>query len=151
MRAERAPTSGASMTAREVLDITSRLEELSRIRDFLHVFCETYTGEGFTEEYMAQLELAVNEAATNVMKHAYHGREGQPIQVEAHADPGRVVIVLLHHGDSFTPESVPPPAFDGSRSNGFGVFLIRNCVDEVRYTTDDQGRNAIYMVKSYPV
>ena len=81
------------------------------------------------------------------MKHAYHGRADQRIQLEADAFPGRVSIRLHHLGDSFDPAAVSPPALDGSRESGFGIYLITKSVDEVRYSRDERGRNCIALVK----
>ncbi len=99
------------------------------------------------EDDVAELELAVNEAASNIMKHAYHGRADQRIQLEADAFPGRLSIRLHHLGDSFDPAAVSPPALDGSRESGFGVYLITKSVDDVRYSRDERGRNCIALVK----
>jgi serine/threonine-protein kinase RsbW len=96
---------------------------------------------------IAQLELAVTEAASNVIKHAYNGRDDQWIQLDAEAFAGHVSIRLHHLGDSFDPAEVPPPAFDGSRESGFGIYLITKSVDDVRYFRDERGRNCIALIK----
>ena len=59
------------------------------------------------ESDVAELELAVNEAASNIMKHAYHGRADQRIQLEAEACPGRVSIRLHHLGRLVRPGRRP--------------------------------------------
>lgn len=138
------------MNVEKTLEISSSFNDLPRVRRFLHEFCHTYTGDGFDEDHMAQLELAVNEATANIIEHAYHGEEGHSIQVVAQADDAQVAIELVHTGEAFTPDSVPPPSFDGSRSNGFGVYLIANCMDDVQYLQNEQGKNCIYMIKLYP-
>jgi serine/threonine-protein kinase RsbW len=100
------------------------------------------------EDHVADLVLAVNEAVSNIMKHAYHGRADQRIQLEADMRPGRLSIRLHHLGDPFDPAAaVTPPALDGSRESGFGVYLITKTVDEVRYSRDERGRNCITLVK----
>jgi anti-sigma regulatory factor (Ser/Thr protein kinase) len=138
------------MNPDNVLEISSAVDQLALVRRFLRDFCSKYTAAGFDEDHMAQLELAVNEATANIMKHAYQGQENQIIRLEATAEKGRVMICLLHNGHSFSPETVPPPSFDGSRSGGFGVFLIRECVDEVRYLQTSEGLYCIYLMKIYP-
>jgi anti-sigma regulatory factor (Ser/Thr protein kinase) len=50
-------------------------------------------------------------------------------------------------GATFGPEGVAPPNFDGSRDSGFGLFIIAQSVDEVRYSCDASGRNCVSMVK----
>ena len=99
------------------------------------------------QDGVAELELAVNEAASNIMKHAYHGRTDQWIKLEADMLPGRVSIRLHHLGDSFDPGAVSPPALDASRESGFGIYLITKSVNEVRYSRDERGRNCITLVK----
>ena len=131
------------------LEISSQLTELPRVRQFLRDFCNPLLTQGYREDSLLELELAVNEAATNVIKHAYHGREDQNIRIEAESEADSVVIRIVHRGDSFDPDAVPPPSFDGSRSNGFGVYLIKTCVDLVRYTQDEHGQNDIYLMKHF--
>jgi anti-sigma regulatory factor (Ser/Thr protein kinase) len=59
------------------------------------------------------------------------------------------VVIRLHHiGAPCDPASVPPPAFDGSQESGFGLYLIKQSVDDVRYYRDARGRNCIALVKS---
>jgi anti-sigma regulatory factor (Ser/Thr protein kinase) len=67
------------------------------------------------------------------------------ISVEAFAD--RVWLRLSHTGETFDPKAVGPPAFDGSREGGFGVYIVAHSVDEVRHGRDDRGRNCISLMK----
>jgi anti-sigma regulatory factor (Ser/Thr protein kinase) len=133
--------------ARSEAEIRSDLKDLSRARVFVREFCRMVPSGLLDEDDVADLELAVNEAASNIMKHAYHGRRDQRIQLEAEATPDRVSIRLYHLGDSFDPTIVSPPAMDGSRESGFGIYLITRSVDDVRYSRDGRGRNCIVLVK----
>ena len=133
--------------AREEMEIRSDLRDLRRAREFVRTFCRALPGSPLDEEGEAELELAVNEAASNVMKHAYHGRADQRIHLEAEVFPDHVAIRLHHLGDPFDPSAVPPPSFDGSRESGFGVYLITRSVDDVRYYRDERGGNCIALVK----
>jgi PAS domain S-box-containing protein len=133
--------------ARREMEIRSDLRELSRAREFVRTFCSTLPGIPLHEDRVAELELAVNEAASNVMKHAYHGRADERIHLEAEAFPDQVAVRLHHLGDPFDPSAVPPPSFDGSRESGFGVYLIMRSVDNVRYYRDERGGNCIALFK----
>jgi serine phosphatase RsbU (regulator of sigma subunit)/anti-sigma regulatory factor (Ser/Thr protein kinase) len=133
--------------ARAEIEMRSALTELSRARAFVRTFCHHLPGAPLDEERVAELELAVNEAASNIMKHAYHDRADQWIHLVAEAFPGQVVIRLHHIGDPLDPAAVPPPVFDGSRESGFGLYLITKSVDEVRYYRDERGRNCIALMK----
>jgi anti-sigma regulatory factor (Ser/Thr protein kinase) len=133
--------------AKSNLEIRSDPKHLSRAREFVRAFCRTVPAVQIDEDEIASLELALNEAACNIMKHAYHGRTDQRIQIEARAFPDRVSIELHHLGDAFDPATVAPPAFDGSRESGFGIYLMTRSVDEVRHSRDDRGQNCIALVK----
>ena len=129
------------------MEIRSDLRDLSRAREFVRTFCCTLPGSPLDADRVAELELAVNEAASNVMKHAYHGRADKRIHLEAEEFPDHVVVRLHHLGDPFDPSAVPPPSFDGSRESGFGVYLITKSVDDVCYYRDERGGNCIALVK----
>jgi sigma-B regulation protein RsbU (phosphoserine phosphatase) len=128
------------------LDITSHLRNLGRARAFVRECCRLAPWELGAED-IAAFELAVNEAGSNIMKHAHHGRADQRIHLDGDMYPDRVSIQLHYVGDSFTPSNVPRPALDGSRESGFGVYLMSRSVDEIRYFRDDRGRNCIALVK----
>jgi anti-sigma regulatory factor (Ser/Thr protein kinase) len=83
------------------------------------------------------------------MKHAYHGRTDQPIRIVAELRPDCVAIRIQHAGDAFDPASSRPPALDGSRESGFGLYLIGRSVDDVRYSRDECGRNCITLIKRF--
>jgi sigma-B regulation protein RsbU (phosphoserine phosphatase) len=133
--------------ARTDIKIQSDLKQLRRVREFVRDFCRNLPGVPLDEDSAAGLELAVNEAASNIMKHAYHGHLDQWIQVEAESFPSHLLIRLHHFGDPFDPSTVPPPPLDGSRESGFGAYIITQSVDQVRYYRDDRGRNCVELVK----
>ncbi len=142
-----ADTGKTPPVAHTELEVASDLAALALIRTFVRRFCRDLPSPVLDEDDICQLELAVNEAASNIMKHAYRGRTDQPIQIEADAFADRISLRLSHGGEAFDPETVKPPAFDGSRESGFGVYLITQSVDEVRYARDERGRNSICLVK----
>ena len=125
--------------ARAVFRAVSRLDQLAPIRDFVERFCLALAPP-LEEERLTALILAVNEAAANVIRHAYAGRPEAPFEVVAEADDAQVRIGLHHQGIDFDPSSVPLPSFDGTRDGGFGVYMIAACVDDVQYARDGTSR-----------
>jgi two-component system sensor histidine kinase/response regulator len=67
--------------------------------------------------------------------------------LDTNLSPEQRDYLLWHGGMAFDPETVKPPAFDGSRDGGFGVYSITHSVDQVRYLRDQQGRHGICLVK----
>jgi PAS domain S-box-containing protein len=130
------------------LDIQSDLADLGRARAFVREVCRLAPETILGDSEIARLELAVNEAASNIMKHAYHGRRDQRIQLDGEAYRDRVAIRLHHLGDPFELDTAPPPALDGSRESGFGIYLMTNSVSDVRYSRDDRGKHCIALVQN---
>ncbi len=126
----------------------SDLRQLAAMRSFLKDACRRAWAVASDDEVLGQLELAMYEAATNIIRHAYEGQSGKPIYLTIEADDASARVTLAHHGCAFQPESVPEPSFDGSRFGGFGVYMIEKLVDEVQYTRDEAGRTAIRLFKS---
>ena len=127
------------------IEIFSSLAELERLRLFLQDGCDK--AHAIDKEHVMKLELALNEVASNVIRHSYQGRSGQKIQAELDVYPKRIVVRLYHCGLPFTKPQVSSPAFDGTQQHGFGLYLIRNCVDEIHYATEPDGRNCIRLTK----
>ena len=125
--------------------MTSTPSDLASLRVFLRtLISET---EGLADQLGHQLELAVNEVASNIMRHGYHGQDGQPIEVESEIYDDRIEIRLFHWGKPMETLQMTSPAFDGRQDHGFGLYLIRNCVDEVNYTTEPDGKSCVALVK----
>ncbi len=133
--------------ARAEMELDSDLAHLRRTREFVRRFCNHLPGAPIEEEKVCALELAVNEAASNIIKHAHEGRSGEWIHLEAEARPAYVCMQLHYFGDPFDPSAIPPPRLDGSRESGFGAYIISKSVDEVHYDRDHQGRNCVTLIQ----
>ena len=134
-------------TSPATLEIVSDLAQLANVRAFVRAFCVRHASGSPDEDGLAQLELAVNEALSNIIRHAYPGQADQRIQVEANSSEAGIVVELHHYGRAFDPEAARPPSFDGSRDGGFGVYIIAQSVDAVSYSQDASGRKTIRLVK----
>ncbi len=124
------------------------LRHLASMRAFLRESCqEAWRAGPADERLILQLELALTEAASNVILHALEGQPHPSITVSVEVTDDRAAVTLRYAGKPFDPQSAPAPAFDGSREDGFGLYLIGECVDEVRYGQDEQGRCVIHLVR----
>jgi serine/threonine-protein kinase RsbW len=135
---------------RETQAYLSDVQQLAPMRAFIVRVCRRAWGADASEEVLGRLELAVQEAATNILRHSYRGQSDRPIQLTVEADARQISITFAHQGCDFDPDTVAPPVFDGSRAGGFGVYLIRELVDEVTYSTDAGGQQIIHLVKKRP-
>ncbi len=131
---------------RDAVNVRSDLRELRAVREFVRQFCAARLTSEPTMEFVDSLELAVNEGASNIMRHAYLGRPNQWIRLEAEAGPDSVAVHLKHLGRSFVPPESPKVP-DGTWDVGFGTYIMARSVDQVRYHRDDLGRNCVSLVK----
>ncbi len=136
----------APAVVRAHMEINSELKQLRCARAFVREFCRQCPEPLLDEDRMGALELAVTEAASNIIIHAYDRCANQRIYVEAEAFPGCVSITLHHTGKPFEP-SPPSSLPHASRESGFGIYLIDHNVDGVRYYRDKIGRSCIALVK----
>lgn len=127
----------------------SQLSQLADIRAFVRACCDEHQLPSRHAKEFGELELALQEAATNVIRHAYAGVPGRPIWVQVDAEPHAVAVHLLHHGGPFDRQKVRPPVFDGHAEGGWGVYLIEQSVDEVCYECPEQGRSMVKLLKRF--
>ena len=88
---------------------------------------------GADEEVVDAVVLAVNEAVSNVMRHAYRGDTEQPIRIACSRAGDMLEVVICDHGRRMDLASKPIAPPDELRSGGRGLFLIRSSVDEVEF------------------
>jgi anti-sigma regulatory factor (Ser/Thr protein kinase) len=118
------------------------------MRALLREVCrESWQAVPGDEDLILRLTLALTEAASNIILHSYQGQQHKSITLTVEADDDQVRITLEHTGTPFDPEAVAAPVFDGSQESGFGLYLIRKCVDEVQYGQGEQGRCVMHLVQ----
>jgi anti-sigma regulatory factor (Ser/Thr protein kinase) len=129
-------------------DYEGDLRHLASMRAFLREVClESWQDDPTDENQILRLELALTEAASNIILHSFQGQQRKSITLTVEVDDEQACVTLQHIGRHFDPQTAPAPAFDGSRQGGFGLYLIRKSVDEVQYFQDDQGRCVMHMVQ----
>lgn len=102
------------------------------------------------EDAVEQFRIAVDEACTNVIEHAYHGQDGHEVDIAIIVDPDRFTVRIRDEGDPFKESSYHEPDLveltRKRRKGGLGVHIIRRLMDRVEYRT--RGRvNEIRMTK----
>jgi serine/threonine-protein kinase RsbW len=83
----------------------------------------------FSDEALADLKLAVTEACSNSVRHAYKGREGI-VQVDYELHPDRLVIEVSDDGAGFDPNRWEAERGELSEG-GLGLAIIRSLTDEL--------------------
>jgi len=126
----------------------AHFDQLEPIRQFTGQAAKDF---GMTEAEIYAVQLAVDEACTNVIEHAYRGIEKGDIECTCDSDGKEMTILLRDHGRPFDPSTVPAPDLKADLKNrrvgGLGVYLMRRYMDEVRYEQLGESGNLVTLVK----
>lgn len=126
----------------------ANLEALSDFREFLKEHCAAYPG--VTDEILYDIQLAVDEACTNIITHGYAGMDPGSIILDLELDADKIIISLTDFGHAFEPDNAPVPDVDAPieerELGGFGLFFIQQSVDDMKYKTSEDG-NTMTLIK----
>lgn len=116
------------------ISVQASTEHLAEVRDFV----AKYASEcGFAQQDIADIRLAVDEAYTNIIKHAYQNDKHKSVDIELGYDTKEFWVSLLDTGDAFDPQKYTKPdvrqKIKEKKRGGVGVYLIRKLMDDVEY------------------
>jgi len=129
------------------ITVQASTEKLSEVRDFV---ARHAAACGFNNRKVADIRLAVDEAYTNIIKHAYKNKLKKSVDIELGYDDTEFWISLKDTGQAFEPSNYQKPdirqKIKEKKRGGVGVYLIRKLMDEVEYQSQDS-INSIRMSK----
>ena len=137
------------MTGTETRSLTvpATLEHLEALTGMVTGFLRE---QGFPEKTVFEMDLAVDEACTNVIRYAYAPGDGE-VTVECTVSPTCARVCITDNGHPFDPLAVKTPDLTGGVEErpigGLGVHLIRSLMDMVTYEYA-AGKNILCMTKS---
>ena len=129
------------------LAIPSSTQYLEDVRRFVVLHAQE---ANFTEDAVEQFKIAVDEACTNVIEHAYEGQTNHEVDIAIIVDADRFTVRIRDEGHPFDKSRYREPDLleltKRGRSGGLGVHIIHRLMDRVEYRT--RGRvNEIHMTK----
>lgn len=98
---------------------------------------------GFSYDEIEDLKLAVAEACTNSVRHAYEHTVGGTLRIECILLPDRLTIKVIDTGNSFDASQAKLAPLDTSKDieelneGGLGLYLIHTLMDEVEINTEN--------------
>ena len=107
---------------------------------------------GFDEKAVYNIQLATDEAASNIIEHAYEGITNGVLELSCGMRGNVLTVVLVDHGEAFDPSEIPIPDLKADLSDrkigGLGIFLMRKLMDEVHYESHpEKNNNILTMIK----
>lgn len=126
----------------------TRLDQLTAISEFITDGAQAL---GVAEQELFAIQMAVDEAATNIILHGYleAGREGS-FWVGCWKEGTDFVVQLRDQGRPFDPAAVPAPDLNAPleerEEGGLGIFLMRRLMDRVAFSMEGE-ENVLTMVR----
>jgi serine/threonine-protein kinase RsbW len=128
--------------------IISKTDNLVEVREFIGTAARQL---GFDEEEVANIVLAVDEACTNIIKHAYHFAPDKEIEISVVPNNRFLEVRIFDNGQSFDPAALRAPDLKTNlgkhRRGGLGVYLMKRLMDKVEYHFRPGKRNEVHLVK----
>lgn len=121
------------------------LESLGDFRGFIKEHCSALPG--VSDEILYDIQLAVDEACTNIISHGYAGMDPGSIILDLEIDPDRIVVSLTDFGHSFEPGNATMPdvnaPVEDRELGGFGLFFIQQSMDKLEYWVTEDGNKMV--------
>ncbi len=135
------------MAQRYSLTVDSRLERLSDISDFIE---NAASRCGMNEKQIYDVQMAVDEACSNVIQHAYGGKPTGKIDLVCEKRGNEFVVTIRDFGKPFDPKMVAKPQVNAPLSErnigGLGLFFIHKLMDDVKFDFSSKG-NTLTLIK----
>jgi serine/threonine-protein kinase RsbW len=131
-----ATTNGNAATVR--LTIPARAEYITLCRLALTGIARV---RDLSDELLADLKLALTEAASNSVRHAYSGDHAGVAEISYELLPDRLVIEVTDDGFGFDP-SEAKGAPEELSEGGLGIAIIRAIADDVQIGTQPGGKGS---------
>jgi anti-sigma regulatory factor (Ser/Thr protein kinase) len=132
----------------KTVQYAAKFEYLDEIREFVG---EIARAGGFSDKDVYNIQLATDEAASNIIEHAYENIPDGVLELSCGMQGDAIKIILIDHGESFDPSEVPLPDLKADLSDrkigGLGIFLMRKLMDEVHYEPRSDKSNVLTMIK----
>ena len=127
--------------------VNASTEQLAKVRKLVATFAKQ---QGFSDEQIQDIRLAVDEACTNIIKHAYQYDDSKEFEINIESRDNQLWISILDNGQPFDPSSYKKPDIEDQirkkKRGGVGVYLIQKLMDKVEYHSSG-GKNEIRMLK----
>ncbi len=128
--------------------VPAKVDTLAPVRKKLQLLLES---AGFDSKATHDVLLSVDEVLTNVIRHAYKCKPGEPekgqISVSFSEFEDRAEIIIEDEGPCFDPRSIPAPKLPSEKPGGLGIFLVRSLMDELHYEPLKPQGNRLRIVK----
>jgi serine/threonine-protein kinase RsbW len=137
------------MASEHHMTIPGRYDKIREACDFVVAGAEE---AGFESDEVFRIQLACDEACTNIIEHAYGAEDEGDISVSWQTKKGVFIIELRDTGRPFAPKEVQAPSIPDTADDlsdlkvgGLGLHFMRTLMDEVKFSFNDEGNQLLMM------
>ena len=100
------------------------------------------------KKFASDVELCVSEACTNAIKYARSIEKEDVISLYFQIYRDKLIIKVQDRGSGFNLNNLPDPDIERIPERGYGLYIIRSKMDEVKYLRTEKG-NFLTMIKFF--
>jgi len=130
------------------IEMPSQTDYISLIRQFVGGLAYK---AGFNKEDIEKIELAIDEACTNVLQHSYKFESDKRYDIEIEIKNSKLDIIITDNGDPFffdvNEEQDTDKHISELKVGGLGIYIMQQVMDEVKYESGNGRANVLRMVK----
>src|SRR3954451_4873768 len=130
----------AGLMKKNKVEFSSHTGNLAPMRKFVRKFLDAYP---FSERERLLMVLGVDEACTNIIRHAYHLQDDQLISLSLEGMSNCVRMRLRDYGKQTEAHTMKGRAHELIRPGGLGLHLIRTAFDKVDYILKARGTELV--------
>ncbi|MFW5941259.1 MAG: ATP-binding protein [Chloroflexota bacterium] len=147
------------MGKKRSLTVRGRYDKIRNICEFV---ADGAQRAGFDKDAVFQVQLACDEACTNIIEHTYQEEDAGDITISWEIKRGVFVVTIRDDGERFDPGDIPPapipptPITTGEdedfdiKVGGLGVYFMRSLMDKVDFSFKEGNGNILRMEKQLP-
>lgn len=128
------------------LEVKNTINNLPVISDFVADVLTYFEADHATVNHV---QLAVDEACTNVIKYAYSGEGVGRLKLVLELEGNELIITVTDWGKPFDPNTIPPPDLNSEvaerKIGGLGIYFIKKLMDDVSYSFDTEKGNRLIL------
>ena len=136
------------MTLLQELKVSGHFKNLAQIADFIG---QAATRAKLDDKATYAIQMAVDEACTNIIEHAYGGEGNGQLRLTYTIRPDGLQVSIFDQGLPFNPDQIPKlnpqTPLSERKPRGMGLFFIYNLVNEVEYNFNTPQGNQLILFK----
>lgn len=129
---------------RDTLLLPTRLASIDDARRWASAHAR---GADVDAEAIGEVEVAMTEALSNVIRHSYDERSGERLLLTLQIDDDKLELQIRDRGRPFEPDRYCAPNLDEPATNGYGVYLMEELMDEVIRRPLDDGSSLVLLIR----